>query len=182
MTVDHDHLTRMLARLRLTASRDQLDGLLDEAARRALTLREALALLCEREIARKDERRIEMARSVAKFPVVRDLAGFDFAAQPSVDPRQIQCVRVIAAHHPLAGQLVAVVRRTRYQGEPHLVVERPDGGRQLLAARCVEPAAAIPRATAAPAPLVFTPGSLRLLAALVATLEPIPVGLRFPKR
>jgi len=81
-------------------------------------------------------------------------------------------VRVIAAHHPLAGQLVAVVRRKRYQGEPHLVIERPDGARQLLAARCVEPAATIPLATAAP--LVFTPSGLRLLVNLVATLRGTP--------
>jgi hypothetical protein len=60
--------------------------LLDEAARRDLTLRETVGLLCEREIARKDERRIEMALSIAKFPFVRDLAGFDFEAQPSLDP------------------------------------------------------------------------------------------------
>jgi hypothetical protein len=47
--VDHEALVGMLGRLRLTAIRDQLDGLLDEAARRDLTLREALAFLCERE-------------------------------------------------------------------------------------------------------------------------------------
>ena len=60
---DHDHLARMLSRLKLNAVRDQLDGLLDEAAHRELSLRETLTLLCEREIARKDERRIEMATS-----------------------------------------------------------------------------------------------------------------------
>ena len=87
-------------------------------------------------------------------------------------PRHVECVRVIAAHHPLAGQLVPVVRRKRHQGEPHLVIERPDGGRQLLAARCVESAGTIPLATGAP--LVFTPGSLRLLASLVATLRSTP--------
>jgi len=27
-----------------------------------------------------------------------------------------------AAHHPLSGQLVAVVRRKRHEGEPHLVI------------------------------------------------------------
>lgn len=45
----------MLSRLKLTAIRDQLDTLLDEAARRELTLREAPAFLCQREVARKDE-------------------------------------------------------------------------------------------------------------------------------
>lgn len=39
-----DHLERMLTRLKLTAIRDQLDSLLDEAGRRELTIREALTL------------------------------------------------------------------------------------------------------------------------------------------
>jgi DNA replication protein DnaC len=67
-----------------------LDSLLDDASRRELTLRETLALLCEREIARRNERRIEMASKIAHFPTVRELDGFDFAAQPSVDQRQIR--------------------------------------------------------------------------------------------
>src|ERR687898_992675 len=90
MIAEPAHLEQMLARLKLTAIRDQLDSLLDEAAQRELTLRETLTLFCEREIARKDERRIEMAMSIAKFPYVRDLAGFDFKAQPSLDPKQIR--------------------------------------------------------------------------------------------
>jgi DNA replication protein DnaC len=80
----------MLTRLKLTAVRDQLDGLLDEAGRQELSLRETLVLLCEREIARKDERRIEMTLKLARFPFVRDLSGFDFSAQPSIDPKQIR--------------------------------------------------------------------------------------------
>jgi len=88
--VDHDALLDMLTRLKLTAIRDQLDSLLDEAARRELTLREAVAFLCGREIARKDERRVEMAGKIAHFPTLRDLNSFDFSAQPSVDPGQIR--------------------------------------------------------------------------------------------
>src|SRR6185437_14251417 len=90
MTVDHETFLGWLTRLKLTAIRDQLDNLLDEAAKRELSLREALAFLVEREIARKDERRVDMAVKIAHFPYVRDLDGFDFAAQPSVDPRQIR--------------------------------------------------------------------------------------------
>jgi DNA replication protein DnaC len=85
-----DRLDAMLTRLQLGAIRDQLDTLLDEAARADLSARETLALLCEREIARKDQRRIEMALKLAHFPCARDLAGFDFAAQPSLDPKQIR--------------------------------------------------------------------------------------------
>ncbi|MFO1079212.1 MAG: IS21-like element helper ATPase IstB [Reyranellaceae bacterium] len=89
-TVDHDTLLGMLSRLKLTAIRDQLDTLLDEAARRELTLREALAFLCQREVGRKDERRIDMATKIAHFPTLRDLDAFDFAAQPSLDRGQIR--------------------------------------------------------------------------------------------
>ncbi len=85
-----DTLSPMLTRLKLTAVRDRLDTLLDEAARRDLSLREALAFLCEAEIAHKDQRRIAMGLSIAKFPAVRTLEDFDFAAQPSVDPKVIR--------------------------------------------------------------------------------------------
>jgi DNA replication protein DnaC len=87
---DLTQLGAMLSRLKLTAIRDQLDTLLGEAARRELTLVETVAFLCEREIARKDERRIEMALGLARFPMVRDLAGYDFAAQPAVDKQQVR--------------------------------------------------------------------------------------------
>lgn len=90
MNFDHDTLIARLTRLKLTAIRDQLDNLLDEAARAEFTLREAFAFLIEREVARKDERRIEMALKIAHFPCVRDLDGFDFDAQPSLDARQIR--------------------------------------------------------------------------------------------
>ncbi|MGY4473570.1 hypothetical protein ACVILL_000984 [Bradyrhizobium sp. USDA 3364] len=85
-----DRLDAMLARLQLSGIRDQLDNLLDEAARANLSARETLTLLCEREIARKDHRRIEMALKLAHFPAVKDLADFDFEAQPSIDPKQIR--------------------------------------------------------------------------------------------
>jgi DNA replication protein DnaC len=42
------------------------------------------------EIARKDHRRIEMALKLAHFPAVKEHSGFDFEAQPSVDPKQIR--------------------------------------------------------------------------------------------
>jgi DNA replication protein DnaC len=90
MAYDHDALLGMLSRLKLTAIRDQLDNLLDEASRREMTLREALAFLCEREVARKDERRVDMAMKIAHFPYLRDIGGFDFAAQPSVDATQVR--------------------------------------------------------------------------------------------
>src|SRR4051812_50105166 len=76
-----------------------------------------------------------------------------------LDPSHVERVRVTAPYHPLAGQLVRVVRRKRYEGAAHLVIEGPDGGRQLLPARHAEPAGTVP--TAATKPLRFTPGALR---------------------
>ncbi len=87
---DPERLDAMLTRLKLTAIRERLDGLLEEAARGELNLREALAYLCEAEIAHKDQRRIQMGLSIAKFPFVRTLEGFDHEAQPAVDPAQLR--------------------------------------------------------------------------------------------
>src|SRR3546814_16127829 len=102
--LDPDARIAMLDRLKLTAIRDQLDSLLDEAARSEMTLREALAFLVSREIARRDHRRIEMATKIAQFPFVRDLEGFDWSAQPSLDqrqPRELATCRWVAHGDPL---------------------------------------------------------------------------------
>ncbi|WP_240454246.1 ATP-binding protein [Halomonas sp. NO4] len=56
---------------KLTAIRERLDTLLDEAERRELTLRETLAYLCEQEVAHKEQRRIQVGLSIARFPFLR---------------------------------------------------------------------------------------------------------------
>jgi DNA replication protein DnaC len=85
-----EDLDAMLTRLRLGAIREQLDALLEEAARRELNLREALAWLCAAEVASKEQRRLSMAMTIAHFPFVRTLEGFEFEAQPSIDPSKIR--------------------------------------------------------------------------------------------
>jgi DNA replication protein DnaC len=114
-----DRLSEMLTRLKLTAVRDQLDVLLDEAGRQDLTLRDTLALLCEREIARKNARRVDMTLKLARFPFVRDLAGFDFAAQPSIDPKQ---VRELAAGRWIANGQNVLLLGPPGVGKTHLAV------------------------------------------------------------
>jgi DNA replication protein DnaC len=128
-----DRLTEMLTRLKLTAVRDQLDGLLDEASRQDLSLRETLALLCEREIARKNERRIEMTLKLARFPFVRELAGFDFAAQPSIDPKQ---VRDLAAGRWIANGENVLLLGPPGVGKTHLAVAL--GREAILAGHSVQ--------------------------------------------
>ena len=116
---EHDHLVTMLNRLKLTALRDQLDSLVDEAGRRELTIRDALALFCEREIARRDQRRIDMSFGLARFPFVRDLASFDFGAQPSIDKAQ---VREIATGRFIANGEAVLLLGPPGVGKTHLAV------------------------------------------------------------
>jgi DNA replication protein DnaC len=115
----HDHLTVLLSRLKLTALRDQLDNLIDEAGRRELTIREALTIFCEREVARRDQRRIDMAFGLARFPFVRDLTGFDFGAQPSLDKAQI---REIATGRFIANGEAVLLLGPPGVGKTHLAV------------------------------------------------------------
>lgn len=112
-------LPDMLGRLKLTAMRDRLDSLLDEAARRDLTLPETLALLCEAEIAHREERRIQMGLGIAKFPFVRTLEGFDFSAQPSLDPKQL---RDLAACRWVASGDTLLIQGPPGVGKTHLAV------------------------------------------------------------
>jgi len=124
MSEEHDHLTVLLDRLKLTAMRDQLDSLIDEAGRGELTIREALTLFCEREIARRDQRRIDMAFGLARFPFVRDLTGFDFGAQPSLDKAQI---REIATGRFIANGEAVLLLGPPGVGKTHLAVALDTG-------------------------------------------------------
>ena len=90
IAIPDEALTAILTRLKLMAIRDQLTNLLVEASRRNLTLLDTIQFLCEAEITRKDDRRIQMGLSIAKFPCVRTLDTFDYDAQPSIDPKQVR--------------------------------------------------------------------------------------------
>ena len=70
-------------------------------------------------MARTDERRIEMATGIAKFPFVRTLDGFDFAAQPSLDPKQI---RELAACRWIANGDALLLLGPPGVGKTHLAV------------------------------------------------------------
>ena len=123
MSAEVDALPDMLARLKLVAMRDKLDGLLDEAARGDLSLRETLALLCRAEVAHRDERRIQMGMSLAKFPCQRTLEAFDFAAQPSLDARQ---VRDLSACRWVANGDALLIQGPPGVGKTHVSTAMPD--------------------------------------------------------
>jgi DNA replication protein DnaC len=88
--VKTDNLEELLSELRLTTIRDRLDNLLDEASRNNLTNREMLAFLINEELGSKRGKRVIMGTTMARFPFKRSLDDFDFASQPSVDPKQIR--------------------------------------------------------------------------------------------
>ena len=119
MKPDVERLDDMLTRLKLHAIRDRLDTLLDEAARQDLNLREALAFVCEAEVAHKDQRRIAMGTNIAKFPFVRTLDTFEFDAQPSIDPKQ---VRELAACRWVANGDALLLLGPPGVGKTHLAV------------------------------------------------------------
>ena len=158
-----DPLDAMLARLKLTGIRDQLDSLLDEAARANLSARETLILLCEREIARKDQRRIEMALKLAHFPAVKELAGFDFEAQPSIDPKQI---RDLAASRWIANGENVLLLGPPGVGKTHLAIAL--GREAILAGYTVQ----FTTATALVAGLAKAHGERRLDEKLLALSKP----------
>ena len=119
MSAGVDGLPDMLARLKLTAIRDRLDGLLDEAARADLSLRETLAMLCGAEVAHREERRIQMGMAIAKFPHQRTMDGFDFTAQSSIDPKQ---VRDLATCRWVANGDALLVQGPPGVGKSHLAI------------------------------------------------------------
>jgi DNA replication protein DnaC len=79
-----------LSRLRLTATREALPALLMEAAREKWTYLDFIDQLTRREVESRQDKRVRMGMTIAHFPTVRTLEGFDFAAQPSVDERLVR--------------------------------------------------------------------------------------------
>ena len=85
-----ERVTRHLTRLKLVATRERLDGLLQEAARKGLGYMDFLDLVLSEEAQSKDLKRTRMGIQIAHFPVVRRLEDFDFSLQPSIDPKLIR--------------------------------------------------------------------------------------------
>ena len=85
-----ERVTRHLTRLKLVATRERLDALLQEAARKELGYMDILDLVLSEEAQSKDLKRTRMGIQIAHFPVVRRLEDFDFSLQPSIDQKLIR--------------------------------------------------------------------------------------------
>ena len=76
-----ERLERHLIRLRLMGTRNRLNALLEEGARRELSYLDFLDLVVRDEVTEKDAKRAQMRTQMAKFPLNRGLEDYDFALQ-----------------------------------------------------------------------------------------------------
>jgi DNA replication protein DnaC len=75
--------------LRLPSFVNSYQRVADESARGNRSYTEFLAILAEEEVLRRTENAIARRIKNAKFPVIKTLDAFDFAAQPSVNKKEI---------------------------------------------------------------------------------------------
>ena len=88
--IDEEHFLSLLSRLKLNGIRERLDAILEAAAKEKVSYRELVYRLCCEEAEYKDTRRIRMGLTIAHFPSVKTLDGFDWKSGVSVDQRQIE--------------------------------------------------------------------------------------------
>src|SRR5215813_2401989 len=87
---------------------------------------------------------------------------------PDLSDAGVEQVTITAPHHPFLGQSFPVVARRSREGEPHVVVRRPNGASQLVPSRWTVDESGQRKADTA---LALTPGSLRSLLSMVAALR-----------
>jgi DNA replication protein DnaC len=79
-----------LAHLGLTVAHAHLDGVAQRAAAEGWTYTHFLGYLLDGELAERHRRRVELNMQFARFPAVKRIDQFDFAAQPGLDRRLIE--------------------------------------------------------------------------------------------
>jgi DNA replication protein DnaC len=78
-----------LERLGLSVARDQLDTTCQQAAAGAWSYSHFLGYLLSQEVEQRHAKTVALNLQFARFPVLKRIADFDFAAQPSIDRRLI---------------------------------------------------------------------------------------------
>ena len=81
-----EKLSAMASRLRLAYTRDHLNEMINTVIDARMTPREVLLYIFSKEIDQREANKIRLATMAAHFPRVCTLEGFDFDAQPSLDP------------------------------------------------------------------------------------------------
>lgn len=94
--VDLDAITEQCTALKLMHTAECVADLVEEASRDDLTPVRFLELVLERELERKNERRIETSLRLSGLPVGKTLEAFDFSFQPRVDRGKIDALATCA--------------------------------------------------------------------------------------
>src|SRR5882762_3824542 len=115
----HARVLENLARLRLGHLLERLDALLAEAARGEPTYLDFLDSLLRGEVDSKQHKRVAMGMTIAHFPSVKTLDGFDFKSQPSIDQR---LVRELATGHFISQAENALFFGPPGVGKTHLAI------------------------------------------------------------
>lgn len=85
-----EQLGRHCQHLRLTRIAQTLPTLLEQAAQQELSYSAFLEGLLAQEVAAKQEKHQALRVQMARFPFQKTLDGFDWKAQPSIDPKVIK--------------------------------------------------------------------------------------------
>ncbi len=88
--VEMETLAQHCQHLRLTRVGQTLSTLLEQAAQQELSYSAFLASVLATEVAAKQEKHHTMRIQMARFPFQKSLEGFDWKAQPSIDPKVIK--------------------------------------------------------------------------------------------
>ena len=87
-----DNIRHSLVGLRMPRALEMLDATLRRIEQGQIDSVEALDELLTEELSLRENRRIKAALRMARLPVVKTLAGFDFAFQPSLDRNRIMAL------------------------------------------------------------------------------------------
>ena len=85
-----EQLGRHCQQLRLTRVAQTLPTLLEQAAQQEVSYSAFLQTVLATEVAAKQEKHQTMRIQMARFPFQKSLEGFDWKAQPSIDPKGIK--------------------------------------------------------------------------------------------
>lgn len=90
-----DRLRAQLADLKLPGALEALDGILAALDGRTLHPPAAIEALLGAQISLRNNRRLQAATRSSRLPVVKTLADFDFAFQPSVKREQLESLHTL---------------------------------------------------------------------------------------
>jgi len=91
-----EHARELLCDFTLTSAAEQLDTILEEAVQKEYTTVAFLDRLLRVEAENRKIRNYQMRMKLARLPTIKTLEDFDYAFQPSINPKQIKELGTLA--------------------------------------------------------------------------------------